>query len=169
LGALKEPVLIRAAVPEDVAAVSSLLIETWHDTYDSLLGRDKVDEITQLWHAPAVLQQQLKQPRISFLVADSAGQIVGHAFASAWNLPALEIARLYVRPDVQRQGIGNRFLDALIALYPGANKLSLSVEKFNFRAVAFYLSQGFVILEEAVEDGSVILFMEKTLPQREAP
>lgn len=155
-------------MPEDVAAVSSLLVETWHDTYDALLGRDKVDEITQLWHAPAVLQQQLKQPRVSFLVAETAGQIIGHAFASAWNLPALEIARLYVRPDRQRQGIGNRFLDALIALYPRADKLSLSVEKFNFRAVAFYLRHGFVILDEAVEDGSVILFLEKTLPQRGA-
>jgi ribosomal protein S18 acetylase RimI-like enzyme len=144
-------------------AVSSLLVETWHDTYDPLLGSDKVDEITQLWHAPGVLHQQLTQPRISFLVAETAGQIVGHAFASAWNLPALEVARLYVRPDWQRQGIGNRFLDALIALHPKADRLSLSVEKRNLKGVAFYLRHGFAILDEIIEDGAPILFLEKRL------
>jgi ribosomal protein S18 acetylase RimI-like enzyme len=156
--------LIRNAVAADIPAVSALLVETWHDTYDALLGRDRVDEVTQLWHAPAVLRQQIRQPRVSFLVAEMSGEIVGHAFASAWNLPVLEIARLYVRPDWQRQGIGNRFLDMLIALHPKADRLSLSVEKRNAKGVGFYLSQGFTIRDEAIEDGLPILFLEKRLP-----
>jgi ribosomal protein S18 acetylase RimI-like enzyme len=155
---------IRTAVEADIPAVNALLVETWHDTYDALLGRDKVDEITQLWHAPTLLQQQLRQPRVSFLVAEMMGEIVGHAFASAWSLPTLEIARLYVRPDWQRQGIGNRFLDMLIALHPKADRLSLSVEKRNRKGAAFYLSQGFTIQDEILEDGLPILFMEKRLP-----
>ncbi|MFN4276333.1 MAG: GNAT family N-acetyltransferase [Ferrovibrio sp.] len=159
-------VLIRNAVASDISAVSALLIETWHDTYDALLGRDKVDEITRLWHAPAVLQQQLQQRGTCFLVAESDREIMGHAFAQAWNLPILNIARLYVRPDWQRQGIGNRFLDRLIALHPAADKLCLSVEKGNIKAVAFYLRQGFSIVDETTEDGSEILLMEKPLPQQ---
>lgn len=160
-------VLIRNAVASDIPAVSTLLIETWHDTYDALLGRDKVDEITRLWHAPAVLQQQLQQRGTCFLVAESADrEITGHAFAHAWNLPILNVARLYVRPGWQRQGIGNRFLDRLIALYPAADKLCLSVEKGNIKAVAFYLRQGFGIVDETMEDGSTILLMEKPLPRQ---
>ncbi|MEK9969246.1 MAG: GNAT family N-acetyltransferase, partial [Ferrovibrio sp.] len=151
-------------VAADIPAVSTLLMETWHDTYDALIGRDRVDEIAQLWHAPAVLQQQIVQPHVSFLVAEMSGDIVGHAFASAWNLPALEISRLYVRPDWQRQGIGNRFLDVLIALHPKADRLNLSVEKRNRKGVTFYLSQGFTIQDETVEDGMSILFLEKRLP-----
>lgn len=159
-------VLIRNAVAADIPAVSTLLVETWHDTYDALLGRDKVDDITRLWHAPSVLQQQLRQRGTCFLVAEADGEIAGHAFAQAWNLPVLNIARLYVRPDWQRQGIGNRFLDRLIALHPAADKLCLSVEKRNIRAVAFYMRQGFSIVDETVEDGTAILLMEKPLPQQ---
>jgi ribosomal protein S18 acetylase RimI-like enzyme len=159
-------VLIRNAVADDIPAVSALLVDTWHDTYDALLGADKVDDITRLWHAPAVLRQQLTQRGTCFLVAEADGAIVGHAFATGWNLPVLHVARLYVLPGWQRQGIGNRFLDRLISLYPAADRLTLTVEKHNRKGVSFYLRHGFGVIDEAVEDGAAILMMEKPLPQR---
>jgi hypothetical protein len=30
-------------------------VETWHDTYDPLLGRERVTEITNRWHAVEAL------------------------------------------------------------------------------------------------------------------
>ena len=37
-------VLIRPAAPADLPAVRALLVETWHDTYDALLGAERVTE-----------------------------------------------------------------------------------------------------------------------------
>ena len=47
--------LIRHAVPQDAEDTRHMLVETWHDTYDSLLGSEKVTEITSQWHAIEVL------------------------------------------------------------------------------------------------------------------
>ena len=80
---------IRAAEPRDLEAVRALLVETWHDTYDPLLGVDKVTEITNSWHSIDALRPQLALPDCSFLVAEEGGRIVGHAFANGRRLPPL--------------------------------------------------------------------------------
>jgi len=37
---------IRSAVPGDADSTRRVLVATWHDTYDALLGAEKVSEIT---------------------------------------------------------------------------------------------------------------------------
>lgn len=51
--------LIRHAVLQDAEDTRRVLVETWHDTYDPLLGSEKVTEITDRWHAVDVLTQQI--------------------------------------------------------------------------------------------------------------
>ena len=76
---MAEGVLIRPATPDDLPAVRALLVETWHDTYDALLGAERVTEITNSWHSIENLGRQLDVPDTSFLVAEEDGAIVGHA------------------------------------------------------------------------------------------
>jgi hypothetical protein len=42
--------VIRAANPRDVAEVKIFLRNTWHDTYDAVLGAERVTEITRSWY-----------------------------------------------------------------------------------------------------------------------
>jgi hypothetical protein len=42
---------IRSAREDDLADVRDLLVETWHDTYNALLGAEKVTRITDEWHS----------------------------------------------------------------------------------------------------------------------
>lgn len=75
-------VLIRPAVLQDAEGTRRVLVETWHDTYDPLLGVEKVTEITGRWHAIEALVEQIGLPAAaSFLVAEHLGQLIGHAFA----------------------------------------------------------------------------------------
>ena len=43
--------IIRDALAADLPAVRSLLVETWHDTYDGIYGWQRVAEITNAWHS----------------------------------------------------------------------------------------------------------------------
>ena len=128
-------VLIRPATRDDLGAVRGLLVETWHDTYDPLLGRERVIEITDRWHAVEALARQLDLPDSSFLIAARDREAIGHAFAQAPHPPVLVLGRLYVRPALQRQGVGGRLLAAVTLCHPQASLIRLMVEAGNAKGV----------------------------------
>ena len=156
-------VLIRPATAADLKQVREILVETWHGTYDALIGHDRVAEITGQWHAPELLAKQLQSPGVSFLVAAHESELVGHAFANSPQPPIVMLLRLYVLPRWQRRGVGSLLLDAVIRAYPGATALRLSVEADNLKGVSFYRGRGFELRGEQVEEGVKVLRMEKTL------
>lgn len=153
--------VIRPAVEGDVAGVRALLVETWHDTYDALIGAAKVTDITNSWHSLDNLTRQLALPDCSFLVAEDGGEIVGHVFANAQRRPVLTIARLYVAPARQRRGIGKRLLDQAVALHPACDTIRLVVEAENAKGIAFYEREGFARVGEATVEGIEHFRMEK--------
>ncbi len=154
-------IIIRPAEPADLAAVRALLVETWHDTYDRLIGADKVREITDSWHSMENLTQQLSLPETAFLVAEADSEIVGHVYANAQKPPVLTIARLYVLPARQRQGIGKRLLDEVVQRYRGCTTVRLVVEEENAKGLAFYRREGFESVGEAVVEGIRHFRMER--------
>ncbi|RVA45493.1 GNAT family N-acetyltransferase, partial [Mesorhizobium sp. M7A.F.Ca.CA.004.09.1.2] len=103
---------VRTAGERDLAAVRTLLVETWHATYDAIYGAAKVTEITDEWHSVASLRSRLTRPNSEFLVADDGKRIGGMAFAAATaDAKIILLNQLYVHPDCQRRGIRQALLD----------------------------------------------------------
>ena len=136
---------VRTASPRDLEAVRALLVETWHDTYDTIYGRDRVTAITDDWHSIKALESRLRQPNSEFLVADDGKRVGGMAFAAmAVDSPAtMMLHQLYVLPSLQGRGIGGLLLDEVESCFPDASTVRLEVEEKNAGAIAFYQSQGF--------------------------
>ncbi|MEM9107183.1 MAG: GNAT family N-acetyltransferase [Pseudomonadota bacterium] len=135
---------VRTASERDLAAINALLVTTWHDTYDSIYGVDKVNEITEVWHAVPVLQERIEQPNAEFIVADTGEQICAVAFASSEDDDTvLKLHQLYVLPQCQGRGLGGLLLTEIMNCFPDAKRIRLEVEEANLSAVAFYESMGF--------------------------
>jgi ribosomal protein S18 acetylase RimI-like enzyme len=135
---------IRTAGDRDLEAIRSLLVDTWHATYDSLYGVDRVTAITDEWHSRGALRARLDRPGSEFIVADTGEKIVGMAFATLQDEgKTILLHQIYVRPDMQGRGIGGLLLDEIEDAFPGAERLRLEVDPANSRAVAFYLGQAF--------------------------
>lgn len=134
---------IRTAGSGDLEAIQALLIETWHDTYDSLYGSERVEAITREWHTLDALRARLTQPLSEFVVADTGQSILGMAFASSKDGRLIELRQLYVRPSAQGQGAGRALLEEIEACFPEANRVRLEVEAENHKAVTFYRKSGF--------------------------
>jgi len=136
---------VRTAGERDLAAIRTLLVETWHATYDAIYGAARVTEITGEWHSIASLKARLVRPNSEFLVADDGKRLGGMAFAAATkDTKIVLLNQLYVHPDCQRQGIGQALLEEVEASFPEAQLLRLEVEEANAVAIAFYRSQGFL-------------------------
>ncbi len=155
--------VIRPATSDDIGKVRNLLVATWHDTYDSLLGVERVTETTNRWHALDVLTTQAARPNASFLVASQSGEAVGHAFAVEQDGDVLLLSRLYVLPTCQRQGIGDELLRVAVRRHPGMKRVQLVVEARNTKALAFYGRHGFMITGEIEEEEPRPLRMEMTV------
>lgn len=139
---MKTPIFIRTAGKADLKPIQTLLIETWHDTYDGVHGAEKVDEINQDWHSLEVLTPKLTQPLTEFVVADTGEKIAGMAFASQLDSMAI-LHQLYVSPDMQGSGIGQELLQEIIFCFDSSEKLALEVDAKNEKAIKFYERNGF--------------------------
>lgn len=128
----------------DAAAVSDLLKQTWHATYDQIIGRDEVTAITSRWHSESVLMEQIDRQDACFLVADVAGTLAGHAYARQTAADTFELSRLYVLPQMQGRGLGAALLVAVVKQCKG-KRMVLEVQEENTRARDFYLAHGFRI------------------------
>ncbi|MCP3054498.1 GNAT family N-acetyltransferase [Aurantimonas marianensis] len=137
------PFFIRTATPRDLQAISDLLRETWHATYDGIYGAARVSELTASWHSVDALEPRLGRLNSEFLVADDGERLDGMAFAAAGEGRAVVLHQLYVRPGCQRAGIGRSLLREIEGCFPQADRLRLEVEEANEPAIRFYRSAGF--------------------------
>ncbi|EBW2381230.1 N-acetyltransferase, partial [Salmonella enterica subsp. enterica serovar Enteritidis] len=112
---------IRTASERDLEAVRTLLVETWHATYDALYGAERVTEITNEWHSVAALKAKLDAPRSEFVVADDGKSLAGMAFALADETgETVTIRNLYVLPSQQGHGVGGMLMDEIEDSFPEA-------------------------------------------------
>ena len=134
---------IRSASADDLETISAMLTETWHDTYDSIYGAQKVGELTEAWHSVAALKQRLTKPRSEFIVVDDGAEIGGMAYVSQVDSETSMLHQLYVRPNQQGNGLGEKLLVEAEGCFPDVRKIRLEVEEANVRAVKFYERNGF--------------------------
>lgn len=164
---MAEHLTIRRGVAGDAEAVSALLLEVWHDTYDRLFGAEKVADISRQWHSAEVLGQQIAAPDHLFLVAAQSTGLCGHAYAFVGEDGEFQLSRIYVRPEAQGKGLGKALLDKVVAGFPNTSKITLEVHEKQFSAHRFYLANGFAIVGDTAHCGAAsdipALIMERKL------
>ena len=134
---------VRTATKRDLPAVQKLLASTWHATYDTIYGVDRVSEITAEWHSLAALEKQLDAPRSEFLLADDGKIIAGMAYARQTSDQEVKLVQLYVASDCQGRGVGKMLLDEIEESFFEVPTITLEVEDKNTGAIAFYSRHGF--------------------------
>lgn len=136
---------VRTAGEQDLKKVRDLLVEAWHATYDELAGVARVNDRVATMLTPIALKTRLGKPGSEFLVADNGSEIggVGYAIMSETMTKTVVLQLLYVRPDLQRQGIGRDLFAELETCFPEAEIMRLEVEIGNVSAIAFYEAHGF--------------------------
>ena len=147
---------VRPATPDDVSAIADLELDN--------LGDDA-------WSEGLVREGVVGNlPTISYLVAEVAGAVVGHATASV-VADIAELQRIAVDPAHRRTGLATLLLDAVIgaARVGGADRLLLEVREDNATAADFYAAQGFEEVGRRpgyYRDGATAVVLGKTLGHR---
>ncbi|MBP1882608.1 GNAT family N-acetyltransferase [Sinorhizobium mexicanum] len=161
---------VRTASERDLEKVRVLLAETWHATYDTFYGIDKVNELTARWHSVDALKKRLQRKNAEFVVADNGSELAGMGYAAMSDtlVKTVVLHQLYVLPKYQRQGIGRDMFAELETCFPDAERMRLEVEPQNLHALAFYRAHGFAEVGKTAncgdeESGVPALILEKRL------
>ena len=144
---------IRRAGPDDAAALAQVHEATWRETYVGLMSEEMLDALTA--DARTEAWQRILSGRSSYLattyVADRSGKLV--AFGSCGEQRdetfreagyAGEIAAVYVLKSDQRQGLGTRLMQTMMADLQarGILAFTLWMPRDNIPARSLYESLG---------------------------
>ena len=131
----------RQAIADDLETVSKIKVQSWADTYASLIEpealRPFLDQPAQL----ATLRKLLRQPGTLLLVAqDSSGSVAGFALTHLENDPEPLLESIHVAPEFQSKGLGTMLMRATATevIARGFNSMRLGVIVGNTGAARFY-------------------------------
>lgn len=161
-------ITVEKANVRDVEEIKQLLSDTWKVTYSSFLPQEVITEVASTWHSVDNLISQIQNPNTIFKIAkDYSGKIVGLITLNNMDNDKIMLSRLYIHPNLQKQGIGRMLFEEGIKELPAAKIIKLEVEKENINAQGFYSKLGFKVVKEKEEPFNEytfhVLVMEKQI------
>jgi ribosomal protein S18 acetylase RimI-like enzyme len=132
---------IRDAGVDDVRGIQNVVRTTWEHTYRKSIPEDVRKEFVSQAYSTDLLRHRMEAN--VFLVALHNGSVVGFADFRSRSSTEVELAAIYVLPEMQGRGIGSRLLQAGIGRFSLSKSLVLQVEQDNTRAQRFYEAHGF--------------------------
>jgi GNAT superfamily N-acetyltransferase len=130
--------VIRIFAPGDLVAVQRLIGHTIDSSYRGVYPERAIRFFRQFHSAEAILARHRDG---TMLVVERRGEVVGTG-----ALVEREITGVFVRPDLQGQGIGWRVMDRLEAVASAAGHRSVSLS-VSLPSRAFYERRGYEVLE----------------------
>lgn len=139
---------IQIATAADLPVVQKIAIDTWPQTYGTLMSKEQLTFMMDWMYNLKSLEKQFSDGQVFILVKTNDHY---HGFASYelnyQNTVKVKIHKLYVLPASQGKGIGNLLVQKIkdIGTRHQQTALILNVKRNN-KAVAFYKRMGFIII-----------------------
>lgn len=148
-------VQLRLLAKEELILIQGIAHQTWPSTFAGLLSKAQIDYMLHWMYDLKMLESQLEKGH-GFLVAEIEGEAIGFAGYEMNNLEGqkAKLHKLYLLPSSQGKGVGKALLleVAKRAREAGQKSLVLNVNKYNKKAIDFYLAMGFVTIRQEVND-----------------
>ena len=144
---------IRPVTHNDVPAISALAREIWQATYPGIITQEQIDFMLEQRYGHERLHEDLDDADKWLDQAFLDGRRIGFAF-SQLHKGEFKLDKLYIHPDVQRQGVGGQLIGHVAerARALGYPCVILAVNKRNTKAIGSYKKYGFVVRESIVDD-----------------
>jgi GNAT superfamily N-acetyltransferase len=149
-----EELSIRKGTPDDIDTIGRLAREIWPVAYGTLLTKEQLNYMLDLFYSGASLEKQMQTDGHSFIIAELDKVDVGFAAYSPIGNPNMyKLHKLYVLPGLQGKGVGKVLLNHIINKLTESNAIALrlNVNRHN-TARHFYNKLGFEIVYEEVND-----------------
>lgn len=147
------PIDILPIAPENIPAIAALARATWLDAYAEIISLEQIDYMLAQRYDSARLRAEIADPQKWLHQALLDGVLAGFAACEICK-SEFKLDKLYIRPDMQRKGVGAALVRhaATLAREHGFSAMILAVNKQNEQAIRAYTQYGFHIRDKIVAD-----------------
>jgi GNAT superfamily N-acetyltransferase len=143
------------ATEADLPAISELAGIIWRACYPGIITREQIDFMLARMYALETMRDEIRSQGIHYDCLFMDGNMIGFASYGPTEQPAVfKLHKIYLNPGWQGRGLGSLLLQHCEGEVRklGAQRLILSVNKRNAKAIAAYQRNGFAIAESVVTD-----------------
>lgn len=149
---------IRQLAKEELSKVQSIAHRTWPSTFANILSPEQIEYMLGWMYGLKMLESQAENGHI-FLLAEQDGKELGFAGfeLNYTEEPKAKLHKIYLLPEAQGKGAGKTLIFEVAdrARAAGQKSLLLNVNKYNQKAIDFYLRIGFKeIYKEVIDIGN---------------
>ncbi len=150
--------IIRQLSKEELTKVQSIAHRTWPSTFANILSPEQIEYMLNWMYDLKMLESQLEKGH-TFLLAEENGGELGFAGFELNHSegPKAKLHKIYLLPEAQGKGAGKALILEVAgrARKAGQKSLLLNVNKYNQKAIDFYLKIGFQeIYKEVIDIGN---------------
>lgn len=146
---------------DEAEALVELAGRVWRQHYPGIISAEQIEYMLAQRYKPGLVRQLLARGDL-WLAARAGAELVGFAHGHPLAEGDYKLDKLYVRPDLQRHGIGGRLIEEVArhARDHACCRLALRVNRQNHAAIQAYLKHGFQVADIIVEDIGNGYFMD---------
>ncbi|PWI21477.1 GNAT family N-acetyltransferase [Kurthia zopfii] len=133
--------VVRKMEKDDVRNVREIAINSWENTYKSIIPEIIQRDFLDMAYNEVVLKNRLENS--PFYIAELDGELIGFAnFSNVKMDGAVELSAIYMKPGFESRGVGTMLLNRGIEeLKP--KRIYVSVETENTSGMNFYKARNF--------------------------
>jgi len=133
-----------SATAANIPLISALATKVWNQHYPGIIGQDQIDYMLGLMYSTESLLEQIEKKGHLFYLVSKGDTITGFISVSRKSGRDLFLNKFYIDQAKSSMGIGSEALRLLIEeLMP--SKITLTVNRKNYKSVNFYFKNDFTI------------------------
>lgn len=132
------------AAEKDISTISQLAKVVWNQHYPSIISKAQIDYMLGLMYSGESLAGQMKEKEHQFFLVYSGSFIVGFISVNLEKDGDWFLNKFYINQELAAKGIGSKAFNELVAILQ-PKKISLTVNRQNYKSINFYFKKGFKI------------------------
>ena len=137
---------IRKATLEDIPLINELAWIVFPHTYKELLSPEQIEFMMEWMYSPANLHKQMTEDGHIYFLAYEGNKPAGYLSIQPEGEHTYHLQKIYVLPSYQGHKLGkqlfNHAIKAIKELHPEPCQMRLNVNRYNTKAVDFYIRMG---------------------------
>lgn len=146
-----EEVKLREATISDLDRIAKLAHLIWHQHYPAIIGLEQVEYMLDKMYSQDSLLEQIQIKKHRFFMIGLGNEEIGFVSVNQEDNENWFLNKFYIDQTRSAKGVGTLAFRQLIStIHP--EKISLTVNRGNYKSINFYFKLGFIIEKTAVFD-----------------
>lgn len=132
------------ATLNDIGIIGNLATIIWNDYYVPFIGQKQVDYMLDKMYSKESIAEQMEVKKHNFYLIKNIDQAIGFISINKVEENDWFLNKFYILKNTATKGIGSRVFKQIIALHE-PKKITLTVNRQNYKSINFYFKNGFKI------------------------